>query len=428
VGRNIEQVEIDRIFLYEENPRHEPLQSQDEIIEHLCKDEQVFNLARSISEAGTNPLELLGVVQIEGSGQRSTKPNYEVWEGNRRLCAIKLLNDPDLAPPHLRKDIARLAEDYTPIKTLPVVVFDDHDDLKFWMAIIHGGVQEGIGRRHWDAQQKERHFGTGRNKLALAVLDLAESMGLLSKDERGGKLTTAQRHLNSPIVRDALGIDTSNPADYTYNRPPADFRAQLEKFIDDLKEGERVNSRNNRAQIDEYGRKLALNPDISGERTQPLSLKTAAKKTKKAKSKAPKKPRKLARIEFDQNLSGALGNLSSSKLESLYYSICSVSIDHVPLLTIGVWAFVESLTALAGRAPETDFVAYFSNQKLAGFGFGSGRTLAPIRDALTRIQRNGNATKHHEISASFDGKQLNNDLATITPLLLKTIETIAPKK
>jgi len=129
--------------LYEENPRHERIESEPEIIEYLCKDEQVFNLARSISEAGLNPLALLGVVQIPGSGAAATKKSYQAWEGNRRLCAIKLLNDPDLAPPHLRKDFARIAadSDHVPIKKITCVAFDNHDDLKFWMGIIHNGAQ-----------------------------------------------------------------------------------------------------------------------------------------------------------------------------------------------------------------------------------------------------------------------------------------------
>lgn len=109
MARYLESIDIDRIFLYEENPRHEPIESEPEIIEHLCKDEAVFNLARNISEAGTNPLAILGIVQIPGSGASDTKKSYKVLEGNRRVCAIKLLNDPDLAPPNLRKDFARLA-------------------------------------------------------------------------------------------------------------------------------------------------------------------------------------------------------------------------------------------------------------------------------------------------------------------------------
>jgi hypothetical protein len=175
-ARHLGPIDVDRIFLYEENPRHEPIESEPEIIEHLCKDEQVYNLARSISEFGPNPLDLLGLVQIKGSGG---KKSYQAWEGNRRVCAIKLLNDPDRAPAHLRKDFARLSAEsgQVPIKKINSVVFDDHDDLKFWMGIIHDGAQAGVGRLSWDAQQKARHFGvSSRNRLALAVLDAAEAM------------------------------------------------------------------------------------------------------------------------------------------------------------------------------------------------------------------------------------------------------------
>jgi hypothetical protein len=104
-------------------------------------------------------------------------------------------------------------------------------------------------------------------------------------------------------------------------------------------------------------------------------------------------------------------------------------LEHAPLLTIGVWAFVESLSARAGRGADTDFLAFFSKQRLAGYGLGdSSKKQNPIRDALERIQRNGNTTKHHEMAALFDGKQLANDFATITHVLLKTIESIEPKK
>lgn len=430
MARQLESVDIERIFLYEENPRHEPIEGEPEVIEYLCKDEQVYNLARSIAEAGPNPLELLGCIQLPRSGKSSAKKNYQVWEGNRRVCAIKLLNDPDLAPAHLRKDFARLASSYIPIKKINVVIFDDHDELKFWMGIIHNGAQAGAGRINWDAQQKARHFGSNRNRIALAVLDASEAMGFITNEERDGKLTTAQRFLSNNIVREAIGIDASNPDDVSYNRPLKDFQKQLQKFITDLKSATTVNSRKNRIHIDRYGRSLARNPEISGERIEPLSLKTvtSARTTKQKRKTPPKKPRKLAHIEYDKTLASALERIENTKLDSLYYSICSVHIEHVPLLAVGVWAFIESLTTLAGKKLESDFVAYFSNQKLADFGLGSGKKLTPIRSALTRIQHNGNATKHHEIAASFDRDQLANDVATITPLLTKAVDSIADKK
>ena len=295
--RRFGPIKIDRIFLYEENPRHEPIESEPEVIAHLCKDEQVFNLARNIADSGSNPLELLGLVQIPGSGSSDTRKNYQVWEGNRRVCAIKLLNDPDLAPPHLRKDFARLAANsvHVPTNEINSVVFDDHDDLRYWMGITHGGVQAGVGRLDWDAQQKERHFGSGRNRVALAVLDAAEILGMISKDEREGRITTAQRFLNSEIVREAIGIDASNKEDVAYTRPLNDFKKQLAKFIADLKRGIKVHSRANRAQADAYGRKLARNSSISGDRILPISLHSiaAAEESTKKKKKAAgrKKPK-----------------------------------------------------------------------------------------------------------------------------------------
>jgi hypothetical protein len=62
---------------------------------------------------------------------------------------------------------------------------------------------------------------------------------------------------------------------------------------------------------------------------------------------------------------------------------------------------------------------------MADLGFTERTT---VRSALTRIQQNGNSTKHHEIAASFDGAQLSNDLETITPLLIKTLQNMPPKK
>jgi hypothetical protein len=416
--RRLESIEVGRIFLYEENPRHEPIKTEPKIIEYLCKDEQVYNLAQSIAKVGTNPLDLLGVVQIPGSGAGATKKSYQAWEGNRRLCAIKLLNDPDLAPPHLRKD------------------FDDHDDLKFWMAIIHGGEQSGVGRLGWDAQQSARHFGSSRNRLALAVLDTAEKMGLITKEERQGKITTVQRFLNRDVVKDALGIDASNLDAISYDRPLEDFQKQMGTFVNDLLEGARVTSRHNQSQIDAYGRKLARSSEISGERIAPVSL-AAAATAKVKRKKAPKRPRKMLTLEYEKELATLL-EARSAKLESLlylrpreghdhHYSICSVRVaPHAPLLTIGLWAFIESLCALAGKNDSTDFVAFFSNQRLADLGFDKGKVA--LREALTRINRNGNSTKHHEIAASFDAQQLANDLATITPLLIKTAESIRRKK
>jgi hypothetical protein len=433
VARHRGPIDVERIFLYEENPRHEPIESEPEIIEYLCRDEQVYNLARSISESGTNPLDLLGLIEISGSGK---KKSYQCWEGNRRVCAIKLLNDPDRAPAHLRNDFTKLSTEsaHVPIEEIECVVFDDRNDLKFWMGIIHDGAQAGVGRKSWGAEQKARHFGVAnRNRLAHAVLAAAEEMGLITKEERAGTITTVQRFLNRDIVKEALGIDSSNLDDVTFNRPLEDFKKLLGLFFADLKEGERVNSRKNRDQVDAYGRVLARTRGISGKRVQPQSLKTAAaaaasKAPEKPKRRTkPREPRKLAYLAYDKDLGAALEESRSNKLDALYFAITSVHVQHAPLLTVGVWAFVESLCAFCGKNEDTDFLAYYSNQKFSELDF-KDKDRTTVREALTHIQRNGNSTKHHEIAAGFDAAQLANDLETITPLLTKTLESRPPKK
>src|SRR5258707_3781963 len=160
------------------------------------------------------------------------------------------------------------------------------------------------------------------------------------------------------LSRKRLASNNSNPDDVAFNRPAEDFRKQLKRFVDDLKEGERVTSRNNRAQVDAYGRTLARSKGIGDQRTAPQSLKTAVTATKVTakRTKKPKQPRKLSHLDFNKDLSAALETIRNSKLENLYYSICQVHIQHAPLLTIGLWAFIESLCALACKNDKTDFV------------------------------------------------------------------------
>lgn len=85
-------VSINQIHLYEDNPRHKPVRDQPAAIAHLCRSEQVLALAQDIARIGLNPLELFALVP-----ERDGK-SYYVAEGNRRLCALLLLNDPDRAP------------------------------------------------------------------------------------------------------------------------------------------------------------------------------------------------------------------------------------------------------------------------------------------------------------------------------------------
>ena len=121
-----------------------------------------------------------------------------------------------------------------------------------------------------------------------------------------------------------------------------------------------------------------------------------------------------------------LQNLKNEKLMRLYYSICSVELDpHAPLVAIGVWAFFETLTSCAGRVDGTSFESFLNKDRLNRFGLGNNNLA--LREAVSRIAGYGNTSKHHPISATFNGDQLNNDVTTLKELILKSIEEATSK-
>ena len=118
IERNIS---LDRIFLHHENPRHEPYETQAQVIDWLCRNEEVSQLAHDICKNGLSPLDRFGLIQDhDTAGDDAT---YIAAEGNRRLCALKLLTDPDLAPPERKAYFENLAEGWLPIVEVPCVIF-----------------------------------------------------------------------------------------------------------------------------------------------------------------------------------------------------------------------------------------------------------------------------------------------------------------
>ncbi len=353
---------------------------------------------------------------------RSGDPTYWVAEGNRRICALKLLADPELAPAKFRKTFEKLAESWAQIKLVGAVVFNDTDTLRIWLDRVHSGHQGGIGRKTWDSEQKQRFSGSSKNKLAQAVLDYAEAEGMLTKEERQGKLTTAQRFLNPEVFQETLGLDRSDPDGLTRTRPKAEFDTMLRRFMRDLVSGQEVTSRKNKPDIIKYARELTNLAGVTNTRIEPEPLSEDNGAHGKRVRRKPKKPQKARHVQYDHEISKALKALGNEKLESLYYSVCDIELEaHTPLLSIGAWAFFETLTGCAGRSDSTAFDAFLSKQKLTQLGI-LGEDQKAARAAIERTREYGNLTKHHKVSAAFNGDQLNNDMVMLKPLIVKLID------
>lgn len=251
-------VSLARLHLDPENPRHDPIQDEVKIISHLMNNEKVKTLAKSIVEkGGVSPLDAIGVVEMVGN-----PGHYIVAEGNRRTCALKLLNDPKKAPSSAaQKFFLSLAKNANLPQKFSVVVFSDKEAARPWLELRHLGPQKGAGIVSWDTGEKNRFArGATPDTLALAVLERAEKAGWIDAATRKKiGITTLTRYLGNPVVRTALGIGNRGSLSFTHE--PAEVDIALKKFVTDAIPGKGgtealVNSRTKAADWKAYGRQL----------------------------------------------------------------------------------------------------------------------------------------------------------------------------
>jgi hypothetical protein len=67
VRMDIDQDQFGQIFLDLDNPRHESFTLESEVIEYLCRYENILPLAKDIVANGLNELELIGLIPDENS-------------------------------------------------------------------------------------------------------------------------------------------------------------------------------------------------------------------------------------------------------------------------------------------------------------------------------------------------------------------------
>lgn len=419
------EVEVDRIFLDQDNPRHKPYDTQSEVIEYLCTHESILSLARDIVANGLNPIEQFALIPDDNAGDDAS--TFVVAEGNRRICALKLLHDPDLAPAKLRNGFTQAASGWAGIGPLPCVSFEDRAAVDLWLTRIHDGEQGGIGRRKWSADQSARHSGSDKDKLALTILDYAEKKGLISGEERKGKLTTVTRYVTKAPIQAALGIDATNLNKIQVTRRSGDFDALLGKFLGDLASGY-VNSRAKGAEtFKAYGRELG-SIAVPGKGEISPGLLTSSQSGKRVLRRRTKIKSRTA-LTHEHEIMDALKALNSQKLISLYNSITQIPLSqHAPLVSIGAWAFLESLAARAGMDEKTNFLSFFSRDRRAKYGLPTGQGAKAVTKALEQVAASGDVTKHHGTAAEFNGEQLANDMDTLKDLILKCLEEVGSTK
>lgn len=179
-----ENILIKLLLLSDGNPRLNPSLGEDEAIFNMVADQKdkLYELASDIVEHGLNPLDTIGVYPSE-----TYEGFYEVGEGNRRICALKLLLSPERIRefyPNLYSKFKILSEGFSFPQTLEVGVFENEISLRHWMEIRHMGEQSGKGLSKWNSVQKARfnRMQTGSDAL-LDFWDWMIASNILTNEE-----------------------------------------------------------------------------------------------------------------------------------------------------------------------------------------------------------------------------------------------------
>lgn len=210
---NIAQLQLDKM-----NPRHENKESQPETIKAMIEDQKdrdkLFKLAGDIVKFGVNPSDLPIVIPID-----SSKNEYVVLEGNRRIAALQLLNNPSLISINqlksFRNKISALSGEFrvNPIKKINCVAFESRKRAIHWIALKHTGQNKGIGTVRWESSGVARFNQTWKKEKALSLQakDFMREHGNLDESTKKKLNLIATSNLDRLLgdidVRKFLGLD-----------------------------------------------------------------------------------------------------------------------------------------------------------------------------------------------------------------------------
>lgn len=148
-----EYIKLSDLKLDNQNPRlpksvREKTLSEEELVNYLLLDASLIELILAIGGNGFFPGEQLLVVLDETDGK------YRVIEGNRRLSAVKLLNNPEIATVQKNRLRQALAEAVVPPPSeIPCLIFDNVQDIHKYLGFVHI-----TGKKEWRTLEKARYL------------------------------------------------------------------------------------------------------------------------------------------------------------------------------------------------------------------------------------------------------------------------------
>ncbi len=275
-------IEVPRLRLDLRNPRvaGKP-DSQKQAFEEVADEQKakLVGLARHIAKNGLSPAQRFIVIPDD-------ETSFIVLDANRRLAALKALENPELMQGFLKDaemaQLRTIAANYEAPDDVPCVVFKKREDADVWVELLHEGQGDGFGLVEWTAQQKARHraqHGVGRAPhmqiLEFVVRDGHVSAETIAREKKGTyPVSTLERALTTPHVRQQLGIDFVGGQVLT-NYPKHEVLKGLSKLVDEIGTGtvkvaDFMFKEDRAAYVDRFRDEERPNPKTRSDVTTPL--------------------------------------------------------------------------------------------------------------------------------------------------------------
>ena len=230
------------------NPRlssDEQGSSPDKLLEIMLRRFRIGEVAESIVSRGYVPFDPI-VCWREGS-------DVTVREGNRRVTALKLLLNPDLAPDRFRDQWRKLAQDAAGVsdsfQEIEVIIVPrrDLDEVLAYIGFRHvsGAMQwpayekaafiaHLVDSKRWPYREVARRIGSRRDAVerhyvAYRLIQQAFSAGCDGADNMRNAFGVLMRALNAPGARRFLKLEY--PGKPSLSKNPAKAAANLDNFV-----------------------------------------------------------------------------------------------------------------------------------------------------------------------------------------------------
>src|ERR1035441_181902 len=165
-----------------QNPRlPKPNSGQREVLRTIAADQKhgsrkIQALAQDILEHGLNPTEMPIVMR-----QGDDTDRYVVLEGNRRLAALRVMENPDSVvdaiPQGVLSAVRRVSKKYQdlPIDSIQCVIVKSRDEARHWIELRHTGQNQGAGIVEWASDDASRFKArSGKREIHSQALDFLE--------------------------------------------------------------------------------------------------------------------------------------------------------------------------------------------------------------------------------------------------------------